>query len=242
MASTRVYKVTGFDKVIFNGVELNQIPLTLEECRWDQIQALTQNGLIGEYYSVGDKKSIKLSTGETMDMMLVSINDGTGTYSEYYPANTIDFVSCNATSNNKNFCNWSDYDNTDYTGWAYSNVKEKLNNDIINTIPAEIRDCIKPKRHIYPIVYRSDGRTVYSIGEDKLWLPTITEINGVASDHESEYNNKFYSTLKSEYLSYRTRCTSSVRRLYDAVVRNISIEEVLNNPLHLPVHIGFRIG
>lgn len=255
MASTKVYKVTGFDTVIFNGVELNQIPPTLEECRWDQIQALVKSGLIGEYFSVGDTKSFKMSTGETITMQIVAINDGSGASGQYYPANTIDLVSINTTTNNSNMCKWVGTEEPASTCWTSSSARSKLNNTIINNIPDSVRNIIIPKEHEYIELNLATNYIYKRISRDYLWLPTVSEISGSVWNGEDLAHNKHYS-MSDGYGYTNKRCTSSLLKSnvyveptgYENMIYNVGHSSFgssfsrISNSNDLPVYIGFRIG
>lgn len=256
MGSTKIYKVTGFDTVIFNGVELNQIPPTLEECRWDQIQALVKNGSLGEHFPLNSTKNIKLSSGETLSMHLVSINDGTGSYGRYYPANTADFVSFTATSNNDNLSKWGGT-----TDWAYnwkdSDVRDKLNNNIWYKLPLNVREAIVRKTHVYHSIKYIESHSGYidridyynEECSDLLWLPTLAEYTDGDFRADVSSENKAYLPLNNQR-PYNKRCTSTIIPAYTDygflkenatfdMYGNISASGNLHD---LPVIFGFRIG
>jgi len=248
MASTKIYKVTGFDKVIINGVEINKVPPTLEECRWDQLQDIVKSGSLGDYFSLDSRKDIKLTTGETISMRLVSINDGTGAYSQYYPANTADFVAYNSTSNYENFSSWNGSPYNNFGGWGYSNVRTKLR-QIYNYLPVELRKIIVPKTHMY----MTDTAGNFESCTDRLWLPTAAEMNGGSSEYESSNLNKDYIPLKTGRSIYAgKRSTSSLEKMYLNEVGWIKhnagfysdgrLVNAYNDDQNLPVIIGFRIG
>lgn len=263
MASTKVYKVTGFDKVIFNGVELNQVPPTLEECRWDEIQELVKTGRLGDYFSLDSRKDIKLSSGETITMRLVSINDGTGEYGAYYPAGTADFVALNSTSNNNNSCRWYRTDTgASTTGWWDSEVRQYIQN-IYSKLPTELQSMIVEKEHIYTRSWWEDLGSEYRIKteirfcSDKIWLPTAAEMDGGSFQFEKAEHNKRYIPLESNRgIYFYKRITSSEKAFmyYDNNRTKFSGSNVLinndgsfsdysfNDASLLPVIIGFRIG
>lgn len=263
MASTKIYRVTGFDKVIFNGVELNQIPPTLEECRWDVIQELIKTGRLADYFSLDSRKDIKLSSGETITMRLVSINDGTGEYGTYYPAGTADFVALNSTSNKNNSSRWWNTETgTSTIGWWNSDVRYNIQN-IYSKLPTELQSMIVEKEHIYTRSWWQDLGSEYRIQtetrlcSDKIWLPTAAEMNGGSFQYEKAEHNKRYIPLESNRgIYYNKRITSSEEAFmyyYDTSIilsgYNVLINEDgsfknynFNDNTLLPVVIGFRIG
>lgn len=248
MGSTKIYKVTGFDKVIINGVEINKVPSTLEECRWDQLQDIVKSGSLGDYFSLDSRKNIKLTTGETISMRLVSINDGTGAYSQFYPANTADFVAYNSTSNYENNSSWAGSPYNNFIGWKNSNVRTKLS-QLYSALPSELKKIIVPKTHMY--MAATEGN--FESCTDRLWLPTLAEMNGGSSEFESSNLNKDYIPLKTGRSIYAgKRSTSSLEKTYfDGVgwiTRNAGFYSdgrpfnAYNDDQGLPVIIGFRIG
>lgn len=261
MASKKIYKFTGFDKVIFNGVELNQVPPTLEDCRWDEIQELVKTGRLGEYFSLDSRKDITLSSGETITMRLVSINDGTGEYGRYYPAGTADFVALNSTTNSINNQRWYSM-STSTTAWWQSELRTYIQN-IFSKLPAELQSMIVEKEHIYTRSWYEDLGSLYQLKSetrlcsDKIWLPTAAEINGGSFETEKTEHNKRYIPLESNRSSYYfKRVTSSEKAImYYSNGRFVSsgCNVVVNNDGSLsdthydddikrPVIFGFRIG
>lgn len=256
MASTKIYKVTGFDKVIFNGVELNQVPPTLEECRWDEIQDIVKSGKLGDYFSLDSRKNIVLSSGETITMRLVSINDGTGPYSQYYPANTADFVSYNTVNNYVNLVSWNSQLEFSKTNWASSEARQQLNTRIYNLLPSELRSKIIEKKHQYlsTIDYNTYNEQICS---DKIWLPTAAEMNGgsfLYSGETTQYNKRYIPLESYQSIYYGKRITSSEGNCLDYngnfsghnimvdANNNLSPLGGFNDKQRLSVAIGFRIG
>lgn len=253
MASTKVYKVTGFDKVIFNGVELNQVPPTLEECRWDMIQTFVKDGSLGDHFDIGDTKTIRLSSGEEITMQLVSINDGTGDYGTYYPADTADFVSLNATLSSDNMCDWADSESDyAYFGWHMSKTRNRLNSNVFNKLPGELREIIVPKYHQYERLIMDSINKRYTYDyvycEDNLWLPTLAEMRGGEFRAEKPAYNKDYTPLYNKVTFHNIRSTSSVEGRYTDrfSAQNLGFISgkltTLANRTTYPVLIGFRIG
>jgi hypothetical protein len=257
MASTKIYKVTGFDKVIFNGVELNQVPPTLEDCRWDEIQDIVRSGKLGDYFSLDSRKNIKLTSGETITMRLVSINDGTGSYGQYYPAHTADFVSYNTLDNYSNMARWNSQLEFSKTNWASSEVRQKLNQKVYDLLPADVKSIIVEKRHQYvsTINYNTYNKQICS---DKIWLPTAAEMSGGSfsySGETNEYNKRYIPLESNRSIYYAKRITSSegpasdyngnfsgLNIMVDANKTNLSGQSGYVDNSKLPVAIGFRIG
>ncbi len=257
MASTKVYKVTGFDTVIFNGIELNQVPPTLEDCRWDEIQDIVRSGRLGDYFSLDSRKNIKLTSGETITMRLVSINDGTGTYGQYYPAHTADFVSYNTLDNYLNMATWTSQLEFSKQNWKFSDVRQQLNQQVYDLLPVDVKSIIIEKRHQYvsTIDYNTYNKQICS---DKIWLPTAAEMSGGSftySGESNEYNKRYIPLESNRSIYFAKRITSSEGHCVDfngnfsghnimvATDRtNLSVHSGYSDNSRLPVAIGFRIG
>lgn len=265
MGKKKIYKFTGFDRVIFNGIELNQIPLSIDDCRWDEIQSMIQVGNFADYYSVGDIKNIKLTTGETMQMMVTSINDGSndpGRFNgQYYPDKTVDFISVNGTSNNANLTRWRDSVRDEkMIPWTDSLTRSALNNYVFKTLPEDLQSIIIPKDHFYDgYTYNKSTNTcslTYFRSQDKLWLPTIYELgleSALAYLNPLDRNKKYpiFNNYSDRRKYYNKRCCSSlIYHLYSNSTpsyENRGIDEVgdfsqVNGYARLSTLICFRIG
>lgn len=172
--------------VSFN-VTVAAIPANLEDASWALIQELAQAGTLGDYYSVGDTKTITLTTNEQLTLQLASINDGTGSAGTYYPANTVDFISVELMADSHRM-NATD---TSVGGWNSSEMRTYLNNTVYPTLPSDLKNIVIDKTHM-----RTQGNksTTLVSADDKLWLPTEWEVFGAAT-HGSETSNynKHYS-------------------------------------------------
>ena len=263
MASKKIYKFTGFDKVIFNGVELNPIPATIDDCSWEEILSMVRDGTFADYYSVGDIKNVKLKSGETMQMILASINDGTNspgrTNGRFYPAKTIDFISKNGTSNVSNLTQWVNNVLDEMIPWTDSSARNTLNTTIYNQLPDDIKALIIEKDHYYD-GYEFDksysvNRIKYYRSSDKIWLPTAYELglsSSLATQNPYNYNKTYpiFSSSSDRQKYYNKRCTSSLNDIYsgnNSKYYNYGISELgdftsISNHDKKSTIIGFRIG
>jgi hypothetical protein len=169
------------------------VPVNMEDCSWPMLQQLAAAGTLGNYYSVGDTKTLELSGGERVVMELASINDGEGTAGAYYPRGTADFISkdCMLTTRQVNVSN------TNSGGWPSCKLRTDLNNVVYDLLPQAVKDAIVEKTH-----KSSAGGQSTSLAEhsDKLWLPTEWEIFGsitYAAGTENGNVNKHYAVFDS---------------------------------------------
>jgi hypothetical protein len=167
------------------------VPANMEDCSWAMLKQLASAGTLGNYYQIGDTKTIELAGGERVVMELVSINDGSGSAGAYYPRGTVDFISkdCLQTTRSMNSSN------TNAGGWVSCALRTTLNTTIYETLPQAVKDVLVEKTH-----KTSAGSQSTSLVEhtDKLWLPTEYEMFGAITYSASTENanvNKHYAVF-----------------------------------------------
>lgn len=187
--------------ISFN-VTVSVLPASLEDATWAQIKTATQNGTLSQFASVGDTKSTTFG-GYTYHMQLASINDGTGTAGQYYPANTADFIAVELLPNT----HVMNTTNTNVGGWNSSAMRTYLNETIYPTLPSDLKSVIIDKTHMRTAGNQS---TSYVSASDKLWLPTEWEIFGAATyGGESATYNKHYSIFPDATSRIKKRVNST---------------------------------
>lgn len=168
-----------------------QLYLSLDEVSWADIQTLIQENKFADYFSVGATKTF-IVNGKTYTAEVVSINDGTGAASQWYPEKTVDFIAkelyetkyrYNATNNNSG-------------GFPSSEIKTTLNSTIYPLLPSDLKSVITAKSHSYQAgSYSSSWSSSMVTSSDNLWLPTYYEIAGGSAQYvegENVNNNKPY--------------------------------------------------
>jgi hypothetical protein len=169
------------------------VPANMEDCSWAMLKQLASAGTLGNYYQIGDTKTIELNGGERVVMELVSINDGSGSAGAYYPRGTVDFISkdCMLTTRGYNTSN------TNVGGWTQSNIRNVLNTTIYEALPQVVKDAIVEKTHKSSIGGQSTTLVEHS---DKLWLPTEYELFGSGTYGATTENadvNKHYTVFSN---------------------------------------------
>ena len=167
------------------------VPANMEDCSWAMLKQLASAGTLGNYYQIGDTKTIELAGGERVVMELVSINDGSGTAGGYYPRGTVDFISkdCLQTTRSMNSSN------TNAGGWVSCALRTTLNTTIYETLPQTVKDAIVEKTHKTSAGSQSTSLVEHS---DKLWLPTEYEMFGAitySANTENANVNKHYAVF-----------------------------------------------
>lgn len=165
----------------------------MEDCSWAMLKSLASAGTLGNYYQIGDTKSLELSGGERVVMELASINDGEGTAGAYYPRGTADFISkdCMLTTRQMNVSD------TNSGGWPSCKMRTDLNNVVYDLLPQAVKDAIVEKTHKSSAGGQSTTLVEHS---DKLWLPTEWEIFGsryASAATENATVNKQYAVFDS---------------------------------------------
>ena len=127
------------------------------EIEWNTIKKAQADGKLQELLQVGDELDITLKTGEELTVQAV------GTTERGLIFLLKDCMKDEHGMNKRM---------TSKGGWRDSEMRLWLNETIIRMLPDELREMIVPRR----IVQTMDGERLES--EDKLWLPSFTEMFG----------------------------------------------------------------
>lgn len=127
------------------------------EIEWNTIKKAQADGKLQELLQVGDELDITLKTGEELTVQAV------GTTERGLIFLLKDCMKDEHGMNKRM---------TSKGGWRDSEMRLWLNETIIHMLPDELREMIVPRR----IVQTMDGERLES--EDKLWLPSFTEMFG----------------------------------------------------------------
>lgn len=174
-------------------VTCNAATSWLESSTWAEVNDAVKNGTFAQHASVGDTKSF-IVNNKTYNAEVVSINDGTGDASQWYPDRTVDFI-CTELYETSYRYNSTD---TNAGGFPSSEIKNTLNNTIYPLLPTDLKAVIIDKSHSY----ESGSLINYfwvpqmTVLATKLWLPTFYEIFGFTDNaipDETALNNKAYT-------------------------------------------------
>lgn len=147
---------------------------TLQDATWQQINYIANNGLAEQYFSVGDEKTITLSTGEEITLVILGFNHDQIYGEDFYASITFgmknllyDYYVMNnsATSNG---------------GWGNSTMRNTTMQTLFSQLPADLQNIIKSVTKNYS---QEKGTSTTSQSVDKLWLLSMSEI--YASDEIS---------------------------------------------------------
>lgn len=145
----------------------NKIKVITKEARWTswaELKAFSEAGKLGEVLKSGDNIPVTLKNGEK-----VSFDIGKDESGKIY------FImhNCLKESNPMNR-KW-----TNKGGWEESDMRRYLNEEVIELLPDELREIIKPTK----IVQVWDGKRRET--EDKLFLLSRTQVFGKDKNYEA---------------------------------------------------------
>ena len=126
------------------------------EIEWNTIKKAQADGKLQELFQLGDELDITLKTGEELTAQVADTK-------EHMRFVLKDCMKDEHGMNKKM---------TNKGGWRDSGMRLWLNETVFHMLPDELQEIIVPRR----IAQTMDGETLES--EDKLWLPSFTEMFG----------------------------------------------------------------
>lgn len=145
----------------------NKIKVITKEAKWTswaELKALSEAGKLGEVLKSGDNIPVTLKNGEE-----VSFDIGKDENGKIY------FIMHNCLKERKPMNRkW-----TNKGGWEESGMRKYLNEKVINLLPDELQEIIKPTK----IVQVWDGKRQET--EDKLFLLSRTQVFGKHENYEA---------------------------------------------------------
>lgn len=155
---------------------------------WAEIGVVCDAGLASEYWSLGDEKTIALTTGEEITFQILAFNHDIG---ENYETLPMTLIMMHLMEEDQPFDTTSESSGDPIT-WKTSQIRSYLNNDIYLTLPSELRAILKPARKI-----SAAGRTTNTIQTiDKLWLLSISELGITSSSIHVASEGNLYEDIK----------------------------------------------
>ena len=164
-------------------------PADLDDADWATIALLSQNGTISDYYNVGDEKTITLSTGEQVTLVIMGFNhddlsDGSGKAGVTFGMKNLLAAeySMNAT-------------NTNAGGWNDSEMRTSTMQTLLSQLPSDLRTMIKS---VNKKATSGNASTAITTSSDKLFLFAYVEIDGTTTagyaDEGEQY--EYWQTVK----------------------------------------------
>lgn len=167
---------------------------TLQEATWEQIDYIARNGLGSRYFYVGQEKTITLSTGEEITLVILGFNhddlsDGSGK-----AGITFGMKDLFATTYRMN-------PDGVYNEWENCEMRITTLNNFYNNLPQDLKSVIK---NVNKKSINGNLDSTISNISDKLWLLSNVEATGTLSN--------IYSEEGTQYEYYKTEGTEIKRR------------------------------
>lgn len=140
--------------------------LSFSKASWGQIAALSEGGSASKYFSVGDEKTIELTTGEEITLVILGFNHddlmGGGK-----AGITIGMKNLLATTYKMNSSN------TNAGGWNGSAMRTSTMATLLSQLPADLRNVIK---QVNKKATAGSQSTTITTSVDKLFLFALAEL------------------------------------------------------------------
>lgn len=165
-------------------------PADLDDADWATIALLSQNGTISDYYNVGDEKTITLSNGWPVTLVIMGFNhddlsDNSGKAGVTFGMkNLLSAVyHMNAT-------------NTNAGGWNDSEMRTSAMKSLLRQLPSDLQAVIKS---VNKKATSGSASTAITTSSDKLFLFTEVEIDGTTSDGYADegVQYQYWKTVKN---------------------------------------------
>lgn len=168
---------------------------SLENTSWEAIEKISKSGRAGEYFNVGDEKTITLTTGESVTLQILGFNhddkaDGSGK-----AGITFGMKNLLATK----YAMISDSLST-IKGWKNSDMRSSTMATLLSKLPSDLRSVIKPvSKTSLAGTTTTKPSTSIDTTTDSIWLLAVAEIAS-ATALENSTSSKF-TTYASAYES-----------------------------------------
>lgn len=155
---------------------------------WAAIAKISEDGLAENYFSVGDEKTIELTTGEQVTLVILGFNHDDLT-SGGKAGITIGMKELLATKYRMNASN------TNAGGWDESKMRTSTMATLLSQLPSDLQGVIK---QVNKKATAGGASTSITTSADKLWLFAEVEIDGTTSagyaDEGEQY--EYWKTVK----------------------------------------------
>lgn len=177
--------VTTWDKL---AVFITEPIPTFADSDWATIAELSENGQAQAFFSVGDEKTISLTTGEQVTLVILGFNHDDLT-SGGKAGMTIGMKNVLATNYRMNDTN------TNVGGWDESEMRTSTMATLLSQLPSDLQGVIK---QVNKKATAGDASTSITTSADKLWLLAEVEVDGTTeagyADEGEQY--EYWKTVK----------------------------------------------
>lgn len=161
---------------------------SFEKASWSDIAALSESGSADKYFSVGDEKTISLTTGEQVTLVILGFDhdDLTGGGKAGMTIGMKNLLATiyrmNATATNEG-------------GWDESEMRTSTMATLLSQLPSDLQGVIK---QVNKKATAGGASTSITTSADKLWLLAEVEVDGTTSagyaDEGEQY--EYWKTVK----------------------------------------------
>lgn len=161
---------------------------SFEKASWSDIAALSESGSADKYFSVGDEKTISLTTGEQVTFVILGFDHDDLT-SGGKAGMTIGMKNLLATTYRMNATG------TNAGGWDESEMRTSTMATLLSQLPSDLQGVIK---QVNKKATAGSQSTSITTSADKLWLLAEVEVDGTTSagyaDEGEQY--EYWKTVK----------------------------------------------
>lgn len=170
----------------------------LDSLSWAEIAEIAKAGRAACVFNIGDEKTITLSTGEKITLVILGFFHDTYYDSEYDKdtsyAITFGMKNCLATRYQMNASN------TNVGGWESSKMRTSVMPTLLSQLPADLQSVIKS---VYKKTSAGNKSTTITTTNDKLFLLSEVEVNGTtATTYADEGEQYAYFKRNGGYVQY----------------------------------------
>ena len=166
---------------------------SFEKASWSDIAALSESGSADKYFSVGDEKTISLTTGEQVTLVILGFDHDDLT-SGGKAGMTIGMKNLLATTYRMNATG------TNAGGWDESEMRTSTMATLLSQLPSDLQGVIK---QVNKKAMAGGASTSITTSADKLWLLAEVEVDGTTkagyADEGEQY--EYWQTVKDGTVS-----------------------------------------
>lgn len=173
-------------------IEIEETSL-FDALSWSEIAEISESGEASEYFAVGDEKTIELTTGEQVTLVILGFDHDDLT-SGGKAGMTIGMKELLTTTYRMNATA------TNEGGWDESEMRTSTMPTLLSQLPADLQSVIKQVNK-----KASAGGTSITTSEDKLFFLALSEILSATSIENSETSTtkKYADTYNAEGTQYK---------------------------------------
>jgi hypothetical protein len=179
-----------FQGIYWNGTQFVPQALTFADASWDSIKQIADSGKASSVFKVGDTKTVKLTTGEEFEVVILDFDHDTK-YADESKAP----ITFGMTGLLPNITAVMNSTATNSGGWYDSYMRTYLNETVYNLLPDDLKKVIA--RVFKSSTIGNKSTSVTRIGCE-LWLFAEVELSGNTNDGYKDEGSRYayYKTVK----------------------------------------------